>query len=75
MDWDDNALISAFRWGLRDDVKDLLLNLPDPITLSEAITQAVVADATLEARLRQDRTCRDDFSYKQQEQDEFITPG
>ncbi len=33
-----------------------------------------VADATLEARLRQDRTCRGDFSYKQQEQDEFITP-
>ena len=41
VDWDDNAFISAFRWGLRDDVKDLLLNLPDPTSLSEAITQAV----------------------------------
>jgi hypothetical protein len=41
VDLDDNALISAFYWGLRDDVKDLLLNLPDPLTLTEAITQAV----------------------------------
>jgi len=44
VDWDDNALISAFRWGLRDDVKDLLLNLPDPTSLSEAITQVVRCD-------------------------------
>jgi hypothetical protein len=38
IDWDNNALISVFRWGLRDDVKYLLLNLPDPLTLTEAIT-------------------------------------
>ena len=44
VDRDDNALISAFRWGLRDDVKDLLLNLPDPTSLLEAITQAVRCD-------------------------------
>ena len=31
VDWDDNILINAFRWGLRDNVKDLLLNLPDPV--------------------------------------------
>ena len=54
VDWDDNALISAFRWGLRDDVKDLLLNLPDPITLSEAITQAIRCDNRLFER-RQER--------------------
>lgn len=54
VDWDDNALISAFRWGLRDDVKDLLLNLPDPTTLSEAITQAVRCDNRLFER-RQER--------------------
>jgi hypothetical protein len=41
VDWDDNALISTFRWGLREDVKDLLLNLHDPLTLIEAITQVV----------------------------------
>ena len=44
VDWDDNALISAFRWGLRDDVKDLFLNLPDPVLLSEAVMQAVRCD-------------------------------
>lgn len=54
VDWDDKALISAFRWGLRDDVKDLLLNLPDPSTLSEAITQAVRCDNRLFER-RQER--------------------
>ena len=54
VDWDDKALISAFRWGLRDDVKDLLLNLPDPTTLSEAITQAVRCDNRLFER-RQER--------------------
>lgn len=54
VDWDDKALISAFRWGLRDDVKDLLLNLTDPTTLSEAITQAVRCDNRLFER-RQER--------------------
>jgi len=47
VDWDDNTLISAFRWGLRDDVKDLLLNLPYPIFVSEAITQAIRCDNQL----------------------------
>jgi hypothetical protein len=41
VDWDDNAIINAFRWKFRDDVKDLFLNLPNPLTLTEAITQAV----------------------------------
>lgn len=54
VDWDDKALTSAFRWGLRDDVKDLLLNLADPTTLSEAITQAVRCDNRLFER-RQER--------------------
>jgi hypothetical protein len=41
IDWNDNALISAFRWGLQDDVKDLLLKLLDPLTLTKIITQLV----------------------------------
>ena len=44
IDWNNNALIGAFRWGLRDDVKDLLLNLPNPITLSKTILQAMHCD-------------------------------
>ena len=54
VDWDDNALINAFQWGLCDDVKDLLLNLPDPTSLSETITQAVRCDNRLFER-RQER--------------------
>jgi hypothetical protein len=37
VDWEDNVLISVFRWRLRDDVKGLLLNLHDLLTLTEAI--------------------------------------
>jgi hypothetical protein len=36
-DWYDNTLINTFRWDLQDDIKDLFLNLPDPLTLIEAI--------------------------------------
>jgi hypothetical protein len=41
LDWNDTAFITMFRWGLRDDIKTLLLNLPKPTTLSEAIIQAI----------------------------------
>jgi hypothetical protein len=44
LDWNDMALITMFRWGLRDDIKTLLLNLPKPTTLSEAITQVIDCD-------------------------------
>ena len=47
LDWNDTALITMFRWGLRDDIKTLLLNLPKPTTLSEAITQAIECDNRL----------------------------
>jgi hypothetical protein len=38
------AIITMFQWGLRDDIKTLLLNLPKPTTLSKAITQAIDFD-------------------------------
>jgi hypothetical protein len=47
LDWNDAALITMFRWGLRDDIKTLLLNLPKPTTLSEAIIQAIDYDNRL----------------------------
>lgn len=47
LNWNDTALITMFRWGLRDDIKTLLLNLPKPTTLSEAITQAIDCDNRL----------------------------
>jgi len=44
LDWNDTTLITMFRWGLCNDIKTLLLNLPKPTTLLEAITQAIEYD-------------------------------
>jgi len=41
IDWGKQALVSQFYYGLRDEVKDLLLLLHDPSTLNEAISQAI----------------------------------
>ena len=56
--WNDEALISQFRTGLRSDVKDLLLTLPDPDTLTEAIAQAVRCDNRLFERRSEGRIQR-----------------
>ncbi len=44
VNWGEAALINQFRYGLRDDVQDLLLTLADPSSFSEAITQAIRCD-------------------------------
>lgn len=54
INWGEEALVSQFQWGLRDDVKDLLLSFSDPQNLNEAISQAVKCDNRLFQR-RQDR--------------------
>ena len=54
INWDELALISQFYSNLQDGVKDLLLTLPDPSTLDEAINQAVKCDNRLFKR-RQDK--------------------
>ena len=64
INWDEEALVNQFYWGLRDDVKDLLLTLPDLQTLNEAISQAVRCDNRLfqrrqDQRPRQQTTCYD----------------
>ena len=45
--WDDAALISQFFYGLQYEVKKMMLNLPDPQTLSQAINFAVKCDNRL----------------------------
>ena len=45
--WDDQALCDHFRRGLRGDIKNLLLNFPEPTSLSQAISQAVQCDNRL----------------------------
>jgi hypothetical protein len=51
--WGDAALVDAFRYGLREDVKDLLLTLPDAASLSEITAQAVRCDNRLFERRRE----------------------
>ena len=46
--WDEEALMDQFRFGLRNDVKDLLLTFhEDPKSLTEAISRAVRCDNRL----------------------------
>jgi len=41
INWDEEAFISQFEWGLQDDLKDLLLSLFDLQILNEALSQVV----------------------------------
>ena len=46
--WDEEALMDQFRYGLRNDVKDLLLTFhEDPRSLTEAVSRAVRCDNRL----------------------------
>lgn len=47
LNWGKKALMDQFYWGLRDDVKDLLLNFPNPCMLDETISEAVKCDNQL----------------------------
>lgn len=50
LNWGEEALMDTFRRGLRDDVKDLLITLPPPTSLMEAIHYAVRCDNRLMER-------------------------
>jgi hypothetical protein len=63
INWGEEALISQFHWGLRDDVKGLLLNLPDPQTLDEAISQAIKCDNRLFQRRQDQRSWSSSRQY------------
>ena len=54
----DQALRDKFRRGLRGEVKKLLLIFPEPISLNEAITQAVRCDNCLFEFRQEERTIR-----------------
>jgi hypothetical protein len=42
--WNKAMLMNQFQFGLHGDVKDLLLTMHDPTTLSQTITQAMRCD-------------------------------
>ena len=50
LDWGENALIDQFRRGLNDNVKDLLITLPLPSTLTDIISSAVKCDNRIRER-------------------------
>jgi hypothetical protein len=50
LQWGEAALIDQFRRGLRDDVKDLLLTMPIPSSLQEAVAFSVRCDNRLSER-------------------------
>ena len=54
LDWNDKAFMTRFRYGLRDDVKNLLITMPKVDTLEELISQAIICDNRL-FELRQER--------------------
>lgn len=65
LNWGESALINQFQIGLRENVKDLLLTLSDPQSLSEAIQQAIRCDNRLYERRQQSRTLQS-FRYPSQ---------
>ena len=56
--WGDQALRDQFRRGLRGDVKNLLLSLPEPTSLTNAIMQAVRCDNRLFEFRQEERSSR-----------------
>lgn len=50
LNWGEQALIDQFRRGLRNDVKDLMITLPYPSNLNEAVAYAVRCDNRLAER-------------------------
>jgi hypothetical protein len=55
LEWNDKAFINRFRYGLKDDVKDLLIIMPKIETLQEFITQAITCDNRLFERRQEKR--------------------
>jgi hypothetical protein len=45
--WDEIAFMRQFQFGLHNDVKDLLLTMLNPMTLSQTTTQIVQCDNNL----------------------------
>jgi hypothetical protein len=46
-EWNNKAFINRFRYGLKDDVKNLLITMPKVETLQEFIAQAITCDNRL----------------------------
>lgn len=56
LDWNDKAFINRFRFGLKDDVKDLLLTMPRTENLEEFMSQAITCDNRLFERRQETKS-------------------
>jgi hypothetical protein len=56
INWNEEALMSQFHSRLQDDMKNLLLSMPDPQTLNKAISQAVKCDNRMFQRHQDQRS-------------------
>ena len=54
LEWNDKAFMTQFRYGLKDDVKNLLITMPQADSLEELMSQAITCDNRL-FELRQER--------------------
>jgi retrotransposon gag protein len=55
LNWNDAALMEQFRYGLNDDIKDMLLHYDNPPNLDSAIARAIQIDIRLFER-RQEKS-------------------
>ena len=62
--WNEAALIDQFRFGLSEEIKDLLLTFPIPSSLQDAIAYAVKCDYRLTER-RNERSLNNSRYYNQ----------
>jgi hypothetical protein len=54
-EWNNKTFINRFLYGLKDDVKDLLITMPKIETLQDFITQAITCDNRLFERHQEKR--------------------
>lgn len=75
LDWNDSALISQFRYGLNDNVKDLLLHYDSPATLDEIVNLAIQLDNRItEHRQEMSNRPRDFQQRKTPQQTTYCQP-
>jgi hypothetical protein len=55
LEWNNKAFINRFRYGLKDDVMDLLITMPKVETLQEFITQAITYNNWFSKRCQEKR--------------------
>jgi retrotransposon gag protein len=72
LDWNDAALMEQFRYGLNDDIKDMLLHFDHPRTLDSAVTLAIQMDNRLFERRQEKSLFRPSPTIPQSRQPQVV---